>query len=322
MPKDAPREFPVLPPDLQVSFYYRLGTLRQTYLQGALKATIDAIDLPAVDRQLAEFVPAAELKRVASFGLRGEVFFPIPVVLEANSFLLGYYRLLYGLSQKEFYAKGPFGRFKRMEDDGDLPPATRELLPVLCRSLVQTATKLVDGLDDLSLSIVHELQLLTIGPQLRGSENTRIGEAATRKIMDLIVGIVAPHVKEQTRRSIRIENASGRPVLIEFASDPDVRVTEKLESTTRTVVSIEIKGGTDASNIHNRLGEAEKSHLKEKKLGCTEFWTVIRVDVPLEGAHAATPTTTQFFHLDRICDQGSAEHVAFREALSARLGIK
>ncbi len=56
-------------------------------------------------------------------------------------------------------------------------------------------------------------------------------------------------------------------MLIEFSSDPDVLITEKLQSGVRYILSIEVKGGTDASNIHNRLGEAEKSHLKAKKFG-------------------------------------------------------
>jgi hypothetical protein len=32
-------------------------------------------------------------------------------------------------------------------------------------------------------------------------------------------------------------------------------------------VAVEIKGGKDYSNIHNRIGEAEKSHQKAKKEG-------------------------------------------------------
>lgn len=58
---------------------------------------------------------------IASFGLRGEVFIPVPCVLRANPYLLGYYRLLLGLSQKETYNKGPFGRFKAMEERGEIP---------------------------------------------------------------------------------------------------------------------------------------------------------------------------------------------------------
>jgi len=321
MPEDELAQFPVLPPDLQVSFYYRLNAIRGTYLRDALKATVSKINLSELDQELSDYVSADRLTRVASFGLRGEVFFPTPLLIQESPFLLGYYRHLYGISQKEFYNKGPFGRFKRLEDSGELPERLAPLMDALCRSLVETGGRLTDGLDELSLDAVHELQLLTIGPQLRGSENTRIGESAVQTVMELILRIVKQHVRERTQRSIRIENAARRPVLIEFSSDPDVLITEKLQSGVRYILSIEVKGGSDASNIHNRLGEAEKSHLKAKKFGCTELWTIVRVDVPTEVAQRASPTTTSFFHLDKISNRRSREYREFRQALASRLGI-
>ena len=42
-------------------------------------------------------------------------------------------------------------------------------------------------------------------------------------------------------------------------------------------IAIEIKGGTDVSNLHNRLGEAEKSHQNARLLGFTQFWTIINL---------------------------------------------
>jgi hypothetical protein len=189
-------------------------------------------------------------------------------------------------------------------------------------SLVATAQMLVVGIDDLSLSNVRDLQLITLGPQLRGSENTRLGQTATREVFELVKDTVAPYVKESTERTIRIENDSGRTVLIEFFSDPDVRITEKLKSRVRPLVSMEIKGGTDASNIHNRLGEAEKSHQKAKNLGFLEFWTIIRVDIDPSLAKRESPTTSHFFHLDRIQDATSAEHRDFREMLASLIGVR
>lgn len=106
---------PVLPPDLQVSFYVRLKSLERLYLQEALRKTVQEIDLVTLDDELSEYVDRSYLTRVAAQGLRGEVFFPTPYLLRTNPFLLGYYRLLFGLSQKEFYNKGPFGRFKRLD---------------------------------------------------------------------------------------------------------------------------------------------------------------------------------------------------------------
>ena len=117
---NGPSDFPVLHPDLQVSIYSRLQALRERYLVDSLKKTVEAedFDLRAVDRELARYADAKNLKRIASFGLRGEVFFPVPYVLSRNPFLLGYYRLLLGFSRKAFYEQGPFKTFACLEDQG------------------------------------------------------------------------------------------------------------------------------------------------------------------------------------------------------------
>jgi hypothetical protein len=313
---------PELSPNLQVSFYYRLQALRELYLQGALKKTVAGLSITALDSQLAKCVSRPSLQTVASFGLRGEVFFAVPCVIEANPFLLGYYRLLLGLSQKEIYNKRGMGRFKCLEEQGTIPKALKKEIPALCQCLARAAEILVDGVDELSLSIVHDLQLLTIGPQFRGSENTKLGQGATVEFFEILRDIVAPYIKETTVRTILVENDSGRPVLVEFSSDPDVRITEKLESQVRPLVSIEIKGGTDVSNIHNRLGEAEKSHQKARNKGFFEFWTVLRVDVDPELAGRESPTTSHFFHLDRIKQPTTDEHRRFRDLLGSLMGIQ
>jgi hypothetical protein len=314
-------EYPVLSPDLQVAFYYILGSLRKECLAEALRAAVSELAVADVDRELGLYVPPAVLQKVASFGLRGEVVFPVPVVLRAKPSLLGYYRLLFGLSQKEFYSKGPFGRFKILEESGSNSERTDQQLEALCRSLIQTAVRLVDGLDDISLPVVHELQLLTLGPQLRGAQNTRIGQDATKAVFALIEDIAGPFIKEATKRTLVIANSAGRTVLVEFASDPDIRITEKLRTGVRPVVSVEIKGGADASNVHNRLGEAEKSHQKARARGFFEFWTILRVDVDEVIARRESPTTSHFFRLEAILQAASVEHRRFSDLLGACLGI-
>jgi len=313
--------FAVLRPDLQVAFYYILESVRGEFLAEALRDAVGGLAIAEVDRQLGRLVPGPSLARVAAFGLRGETVFPVPVVLEANPSLLGYYRLLYGLSQKEFYNKGPFGRFKVLEEGGAIPARLESQIEALCGSLIGTAEHLVASLDRLSVDTIHELQLLTLGPQLRGSQNTKIGEQATREVFDVIAQIADPFVREATKRTIVLENKAGRTVLVEFSSDPDVKITEKLESGVRPLVSVEIKGGADASNVHNRLGEAEKSHQKAKARGFFEFWTILRVDVDEPTARRESPTTSHFFSLDGLLDKTSAEHRRFRELLAACLSI-
>ena len=81
--------FPVLQPDLQVSLYSRLQALRERYLIESLKkktVAAEDFDLATVDAELAKYADTKNLKRIASFGLRGEVFFPLPYVLARNPF--------------------------------------------------------------------------------------------------------------------------------------------------------------------------------------------------------------------------------------------
>ncbi len=95
-------EFAVLIPDLQLAFYHRFREIEGRYLGEALKTTVGRSEIAAIDIELTELVKPESLQKVAAFGLRGELFFPVPVLLRTNPFLLGYYRLLYGFSQKDF----------------------------------------------------------------------------------------------------------------------------------------------------------------------------------------------------------------------------
>jgi hypothetical protein len=236
--------------------------------------------------------------------------------------LLGYYRLLLGFSQKEFYT-GPFGRFKRMESDGILTPATLDLLEPLCESLIASSWILVNGLADLSEETLKSLTLLTLGPQFRGSRNVNLGIEAIQTVFALIKTIVSGSVQAEGQTYLDVMSAAGRVYRIEFAPDPDIAIRQKLGAGTyRNRIAIEIKGGTDFSNIHNRLGEAEKSHQKARAEGFTQFWTVINV-AAIEPAvwKQETPTTNELFYLERIADVRSQEHAYFREFLVSELGI-
>jgi len=131
-------QFPPFSPDLQLQFWARLQQIRNKYLSDALSQTIKDLDITKLDGELAVFVGSARLAAVAAYSLRGETFFPVPYLLRTKPMLLGYYRLLYGLSQKEFY-KHPFGRFRAMEENNQLSTENENLLSPLCRSLGETA---------------------------------------------------------------------------------------------------------------------------------------------------------------------------------------
>jgi len=119
-------------------------------------------------------------------------------------------------------------------------------------------------------------------------------------------------------------SAAGRVFRIEFSPDPDIAVRHMLEDGSyRNRIAIEVKGGTDYSNIHNRLGEAEKSHQKAKAEGFTQFWTIVNVTARIEPSvwRQETPTTNELFYLEHITNIRSSEYARFREYLISELGI-
>ena len=280
------------------------------------------MDIGMLDKELLEFVGSRRLSFVAQRGLRGELVFPVPHVLSSKPTLIGYYRLLLGFSQKEFY-KGAFGRFKRMEQDNVLTEATRALLRPLCESLIESSWILVNGLPDLSRDTLSSLTLLTLGPQFRGSRNVNLGTEAIRTVFALIKAIVSERIQEEGHTYLEVLSAAGRIFRIEFAPDPDIAIRQKLaDGSYRNRIAVEIKGGTDVSNIHNRLGEAEKSHQKARGEGFTQFWTVVNVaDIDPAVWRQETPTTNELFYLESIADVRSEEYARFQEYLVSELGI-
>jgi hypothetical protein len=128
-------------------------------------------------------------------------------------------------------------------------------------------------------------------------------------------------------RKITFQNDSKLPVTVRVGSDPDVGITLDLDVEERKLAAIELKGGTDISNIWNRLGEAEKSHAKAKAAGFNELWTVTRVDLNSDPktrkkAQQQSASTTRFFFLDGIVDATSAESIRFRQVLGSIMGVK
>ena len=311
-------------PNLQVTFFARLSELRDVFLLDALLKTISESDIPEIDRDLKQFVSGSGLKIVAGWGLRGELVFPVPRLLKQRPQLIAYYRLLLGFSQKEFYGKHyGLGVFKAMEERGVVPLRCESLLPELCRCLCQSSNYLVENVSSLSKTTIHELTLLTLGPQLRGGTLNILGRRATQQVFDLIKAIVEPCVVSSDSRSLEIENAAGRIVRVEFASDPDICIRETLPSGKfRNLVAVEIKGGRDISNIHNRIGEAEKSHQKARKKGFVECWTMIGVSgLDMELARKESPSTDRFYSMEAISLPTSDDFKDFRENLKARVGI-
>ena len=311
---------------LQVKIASALDTFRRLYLQKALAEAIQKLEMKNLNAELDEFAPPSDLKSLAGRGIRGEFLFPVPCILEANPYLLGYYRLLLGFSQKEFYNKGKLTRFSVMEEKGILNVRAKADLPGLCRAFAKEASYLLEnlGVERFSMEFLDDLTLLTLGPQLRGGINTMIGKLANQIVFDIIRDLIAHSVTSRTGVRMEVLNASQRQVSIAFSADPDISITERLSAQSiRNIVAIEIKGGTDQSNIWNRLGEAEKSHQSARQRGFPECWTICNVPaLDLRKAKEKSPTTNHFYFLQALADPLSAERAAFRARLISMIGIK
>jgi hypothetical protein len=319
--------FKIPDPELQIDFSVALAGIRTQYLQEALSATVKTLDITEVDKSLAVFVPKDCLATLASHGLRGELMFAVPPILTANARLLGYYRLLYGYSRKEFYTtETGVSRFKSMEVKGSLSTTKAKLLPDLCHAMTRAGAILLQGLgaSRISSALLDDLTLLTFGAQLRGGANVKKGTKAIVKVFDAIHEIVKSAVTNARPNRIEIENAAGRIVLVEFAPDPDIIIREEMaEGSYSEKIAIEVKGGSDFSNIHNRIGEAEKSHQKARAAGYVECWTVVNVDrIDMTTAKQESPSTNRFYRISDITSGNGAEYRDFRHRIISLTGIK
>lgn len=301
-------QFSIPKPSLQIDFSTRLLKARETILQKALLDTVMKLDISTIDHEAHQYIPKEALKILAGCGLRAELAFALPSILNANPRLLGYYRLLLGFSQKAFYTK-KFGLsgsvFLNMEENGVIDSKIKPCIADLCQAINQSAAFLITNIKPEHLSSKHldDLALLTFGPQLRGGNNVKIGTDAVQEVFEIIKEIVGPHCNDVKGNFIQLVDATGRQIGIKFSSDPDIEIFTigQPSQSNRPLLAIEVKGGKDISNAHNRLGEAEKSHLKAKGKGFTDLWTIVNVEgLSDKDRKAESPTTTAFFDLSDL----------------------
>jgi hypothetical protein len=288
-------------PARQVRFYQLLVAARKQWFIDALSEALGHADQNTVQQQVRKYVPADVRRILATAGLRDEHVFPVPAVIEAKPSLIGYYRLLLGAPQKTFYKSVTgMGRFKGMEELGTISKQ-KPYIPDFCRAMAQSLAELVRQMPKISERDLRELPLLTFGSQLQGSNNTQIGKTAMKEVFVAIQEIVAKHVTEAKERRLTLQNSTGRTAFISLSHDPDVSIQEQVSDRIHHRVAIEVKGGTDVSNAHNRAGEAEKSHQKAKRFGFPEFWTIIsKHGVEMFKLQNESPTTNHWFDVAEI----------------------
>lgn len=317
---------PIRPPSAsrQIRFHQLLVAARKSWLIDALTDALSRVDPNEIKQQISRYISPDVQKILAAAGIRDEYVFPVPLLLEAKPSLVGYYRLLLGVPQKGFYAgETGMGLFKSMETLDALNDRQRDALPEFCSAISQALSDLVRQMSpSITERDIKELPILTIGSQFQGSNNTQIGKKATEGAFLAITEIVKSHIISRTHRKLIIKNSSGRKVIIALGSDPDVGIQEEFGGQMRKKVAIEIKGGTDRSNAHNRAGEAEKSHQKAKKVGFRDFWTIIsKKSLDMRKISAESPTTNSWFDVSEVLGQEGRDWEEFQSRLSGEVGI-
>jgi hypothetical protein len=318
-------------PDEQIAFSFKLGEARAKYLQDGLSATVgnfDQSEFEKLEYQIRKLAPIEGIRELAKRAIRTEIMFATPLVLESNPFLLGYYRLLLGFSQKVFYTSN-FGltSFKALEHDGRIPKACEDRLEELCLQINASAMQLLGGVGPARMNkdFIDDLTLLTLGPQFRGGRNNEVGQNGAAIVFKEILHIVK-HAADNSDNSssIKIKNSSKRDVEIAFSSDPDIVMKEAMDGgESHNLIAIEIKAGKDPSNIHNRIGEAEKSHQKARQNGFTECWTIINVSTTdMELAKKESPSTNQFFLIEDIVSRKGDRYKYFKNRIIGLAGIR
>jgi hypothetical protein len=290
----------------------------------ALGEALAEIDPSQIKNEVTTFVPEDAQRILASAGIRDEHVFPTPVILESKPTLLGYYRLLLGVPQKSFYrSETGMSRFRSMERRGVLNESQRKMLPILCQSLGEGLAELVRQMSPtITQRDVAELPLLTLGAQFQGSNNNIIGKQAVLDAFLSIREIVKDHIIEEQETKVVLKNSAGRMVVIALSADPDVRIQEEFSGNLQNKVAIEIKGGTDKSNAHNRAGEAEKSHQKARNDGFRDFWTIIAAKgLDTKKLKQESPTTNSWFDAAQVLGREGEDWEEFRNRLAGQVGI-
>ncbi len=320
------RNVPIKPPaaSRQVTFHQLLVAARKTLLMDALSAALGRVNPTKLKAELVTYIPRDAQRILAAAGIRDEHVFPTPIILEIGPMLVGYYRLLLGIPQKIFYASDSgMSQFKSMEVRGVLNDRQKEALPAFCKAMSEGLADLVRQMSPtITPRDIAELPLLTIGAQFQGSNNNTIGKRAILDVFLSIREVVKGYITEEDKRRLTLRNSSGRTVVIALASDPDVRIQEEFGGRLQTKVAIEIKGGTDRSNAHNRAGEAEKSHQKAKAEGFRDFWTIIAMKgLDLKKLKSESPTTNSWFDAPQVLGREGGDWVEFQARLAGQVGI-
>lgn len=313
----------------QVQTQKILHDYRERMLGSNLKDVAATIDPDLLQAEIARFVSKECRMLLQGLSIREEVVFALPCILKRKPVLLGYYRLLMGISEKQFYTStAGISAFKIMEHDGRMNPGIEKELDHLCDAINDAMAQLLKGADHSRLAQdLAELPLMTLGVYADGVWRNRIGTQAAVHVFETIKQMVKSfHVNLITdqEKCFRFQNNVGDVYRVVSSSDPDISIFLEGKPEEK-ILCIEIKGGQDVANVHNRAGEAEKAHLKASRAGWREKWTVIYLvglqHEQMDKLLTESPSTDRWFDINEVCAQSGQTYDLFQETLASKFGL-
>lgn len=299
-------DFP--PPGKQLYVAGYLDRIRLTGLLDAVRSAAAQVPAATLRAEMLKHAPASGLQLAQTTNVRDEHVFLTPTLLRTAPGTFTYYRLLLGISRKQFYTGATGLRpFEAMEDQQEIRARAEPLIDDLCTEMNEAMYVLLTSLPRGTLARdVVELPFLTLGSQADGSWRTQIGTAATTDVFEAMKAVVKNQGRSyvETESTITMTNSAGREVTLALAPDPDVVIRETVNGQDVYKVAIEIKGGGDYSNVHNRAGEAEKSHQKARAAGAQDCWTIISLqNADVGRLRQESPTTREWLDVEQVRSQ-------------------
>lgn len=306
-----------------------LHEYRDRMLGENLKIAVATIDPDILQSEIAKFVNKDCRMILQRLSVREETMFALPCVLNSNPTLLGYYRLLMGISEKQFYTSSTgLSIFKPMEHDGKITKNSEQEINNLCYAINSAMENLLKNVNHSTLTQdLKALPLMTLGVYADGVWRNIIGTQAALHVFGTIKQIVKSsdaNIITDEDKCLRFKNGTGSIYQVIPSSDPDISIFLE-EPSEEKLLCIEIKGGQDVANVHNRAGEAEKAHLKTNQAGWLEKWTVIYL-VGLQRKQAdklltESPSTNAWFDINEVCAQSGNTYESFKHALEVKFDI-
>lgn len=307
--------------ELAIELYENLIEARRLYLHPALREAVKKVGVIRIDEELHRLVPHEALSLLAQLGLRGELVFPVPSIITYSPSLLGYYRMLLGFSKKEFSKRG-YSSWVRAEESQVLSPVHVTNLEQYCSYLIKHLSILVEAMGQFRDRDLSDLALLTLGPTLQGGRNTVIGSNAERQIFQVFQQLVNPWIVYLNGPLMRFKIPNEQTFELVRKNDPDISLSIGLGASSLPLLALEVKGGGDATNAHNRAGEAEKSHIKAAVMGYNHRWTVIQIPKGQRSRIVGeTPTSTAVFDFNEVTNQSGEDWSQFKTRFFAIINV-